>query len=174
MPAQNPRPDHGISLYTLLAAVVVLGVLGSTLVTQFDGTNSKGQALFATAKNIGQAASRYHLDTTCYPSNISALFQYSSSGASNSCGAAIQESKWAGPYIKQYAIDSSGYAPIEQYGPGATVSVRYNSGSPEVVFRNVTGEIRNSVMDACGATNSNNTNCSIVNQNFVYDYAPDE
>ncbi len=174
MPVRNPQADRGISLYTLLAAVVVLGVLGSTLVTQFDGTNSKGQALFATAKNIGQAASRYHLDTTCYPSDISALFQYSSSGGSNSCNTTIQESKWAGPYIKQYALDSSGYAPIEQYGPGATVSVRYESGSPEVVFRNVTDEIRDAVMDACGASNNGNTNCSIASQNFVYDYAPDE
>ena len=46
--SQKLKTARGISLYTLLAAVVVLGVLGSTLVTQFDGTQTKSAAVMAT------------------------------------------------------------------------------------------------------------------------------
>lgn len=167
--SQKLKTARGISLYTLLAAVVVLGVLGSTLVTQFDGTQTKSAAVMATALNVSQAAERYHLDTSCYPATLSALTSYSNDTASNSCGKSITRSAWDGPYVKQFGLNASGQAPVEQYGPGATLELRYGGGNALIVFNNLTDEIQDKALSVC-EQEKGAENCEVSGSQFGFRY----
>lgn len=165
----STQGSRGISLYTLLAAVVVLGVLGSTLVTQFNGTQTKSAAVMATTLNVSQAAERYHLDTSCYPESLSALMEYSDGTATNSCGKSISRDAWDGPYVKQFALNADGAAPVEQYGPGATMAVRYSNGNAVIMFNDLTDEIQSKALSIC-QDEKGSENCQAAGSQFGFRY----
>lgn len=144
--------DAGISLYTLLAAVVVLGVLGSVAVTQFTGDRTKLRSVNEIAQGLLQAAERFHLDTGCYPTNVMALIDYEASEEQNSCGRQIAESRWQGPYISstdtvprsqgnsgtsRAATSSNPTIPLTSLGPSAKASVYIASRGPAVWIGNL-------------------------------------
>lgn len=136
---ERDRHDgHGISLYTMLAAVVVLGVLGSVVVTQYNGTGSRVTAATALVRNTVQAARRFHLDTGCYATNVTALMSHEAVSTNNTCERSISASRWHGPYIRpartvprsQGDADSTSDYPtlaLPDLGPTAKLAV-YNSG----------------------------------------------
>lgn len=168
--SQKHQVARGISLYTLLAAVVVLGVLGSTLVSQFTGTQTKSAAVMATALNVSQAAERYHLDTSCYPASLSALTSYSADTATNSCGKSITRNAWEGPYVKQFGLNASGQAPVEQYGPSATMELRYGNGNALIVFNNLADEIQEKALSVC-QQEKGSENCQAAGDQFGFRYS---
>ena len=147
------RSKHaGISLYTLLAAVVALGVIGSVTVTQFTGNRTKIQSVNDIARGLLQAAKRYHLDTGCYPTNIMALIENQASAELNSCGRQIAESRWQGPYISstetvprsqgnsgtsRAASRSNPTLPLPNLGPSAKANVYIASRGPAVWIGNL-------------------------------------
>ncbi len=93
---------RGISLYTLLAAVVVLGVLSSVAVSQFTGTSARAGALAELFRQTGQAGKRFHMDTGCWPQNVGAITSYRYSDM-NMCGKPIARDVWNGPYLRPMA-----------------------------------------------------------------------
>ena len=145
----------GISLYTLLAAVVVLGVLGSVLVTQFNGAGSKGQATYALLQNVGQAANRFNLDTSCYPATTQALFDSSTTLGDAQCPYQIPEGSWGGPYIEQAQLGEGGAISKPSITPAAEFAIAFDdSVTPTqytVVASGLTSAIADKTMSACGS-----------------------
>ena len=166
--AQSSHLKRGVSLYTLLAAIVVLGVLGSVVVTQFNGDNTKGKAMLAFAENLGQAAKRFHLDTGCYATSAESLYSYSEVADKNSCNQAISREHWHGPYTRPISSDD-----VRQFGPKSRLSVERN-GSRNIyviAIRDPTPSIRQSTIEACGATEPNSGRCQWDNDgDFFYAY----
>ncbi len=134
----------------MLAAVVVLGVLGSVAVTQYDGTGSRVAAATALVRNTAQAALRFHLDTGCYATNVTALMSRKAASTNNTCERAITASRWRGPYItptrtvprSQGDPDASAYdyptLPVKSLGPTAKLLVyNYHDKHPAVWIGNL-------------------------------------
>ena len=115
--------EHGISLYTMLAAVVVLGVMGSVLVTQFTGSGSRAQAALALAENTNRAMHRFHLDTGCWPVRTQALFDKTFANNHNTCDQALGN-RWQGPYLRPITTNDVGTAQITAISPGAILSMQ--------------------------------------------------
>lgn len=92
--------SRGISLYTLLAAVVVLGILGSVVVTSFTGNKTRGRAANTLMMTFAQAAMRFHQDTGCYPRNVMFLVRFDTA-YDTSCDSQVTRSAWHGPYVKK-------------------------------------------------------------------------
>lgn len=125
-------PHHaspGISLYTLLAAVVVLGVLGSVLVTQFTGDNAKLASLGAQMRNIGTAVNRFHLDTGCYPTTIGALMTREAADGNNSCETPLNDVTWQGPYLESKPLTQNGGLRSDIYKPNQAIYMGYQVSS---------------------------------------------
>lgn len=144
----NRLTTSGISLYTMLAGVVVLGVLGSVAVTQYDGTSSRVVAATALVRNTAEAAQRFHLDTGCYPTNVTALMSHDAASTNNTCEHAISDARWHGPYINPTATvprhqgDADTTAdyptvPIKALGPTAKLVVYGSSETPWVWIGNL-------------------------------------
>ena len=167
----------GISLYTLLAAVVVLGVLGSVLVTSFSGSHSKGQALWALTKNVGAAAKRFHLDTGCYPAQLDALFSLSAANRNNHCGQALPEGQWHGPYIEQMTTNDGGQALLPSFGPNTRLDLQFVSGvDPQIMLYGLEPSIRSAISDVCelphGKFAGVTVGCFFSGSRIEYDYLP--
>lgn len=130
---RNPEAPHhaasGISLYTLLAAVVVLGVLGSALVTQFTGDNAKLASLAAQMRNIGMAVNRFHLDTGCYPTTIGAMMTRQSADRNNTCETALSDASWQGPYLDPMPLTQNGGLQSNIYKPNQVIYMGYQVSS---------------------------------------------
>ena len=163
---KNHRDQSGISLYTMLAAVVVLGVLGSVVVTQFDGKKSRGVALYSQMKNIAQAGQRFHLDTGCYPSQFVPLMTLSGAQSrgeynhySNSCSQPISQSRWKGPYISRREIVGVDKIETPAYGPNTHLMLNYfgSDDRPSVEAFGISQDIAAVVMQACGGDLGNCT-----------------
>ena len=107
----------------MLAAVVVLGVMGSVLVTQFTGSGSRAQAALALAENTNRAMHRFHLDTGCWPVRTQALFDKTFADSHNTCDRGLGD-RWQGPYIQSMATNSVGTASIAAIGPRAILSMQ--------------------------------------------------
>lgn len=172
------RQDRlGVSLYTLLAAVVVLGVLGSVLVTSFRGGHSKGQALWSLTTNVGTAAKRFHLDTGCYATRLDALFSLSAASRYNHCGQTLTESQWHGPYIDQMPMNENGQAPLPAFGPNTKLDLQFVSGvDPQIMLYGLEPPIRSAISDACelphGKFADVTVGCFFSGSRIEYDYLP--
>ncbi len=123
------RSQIGISLYTLLAAVVVLGVLGSVLVTQFNGDNTRLASLGTQMRNIGSAVNRFHLDTGCYPTTIGAMMTRESADQHNSCETVLNDTVWHGPYLEAMPLTQNGGLRSDIYKPGQAIYMGYQVSS---------------------------------------------
>ena len=144
----NRLSTSGISLYTMLAAVVVLGVLGSVAVSRYDGSSSRVASATALVRNTAAAAQRFHLDTGCYPTNVTALMTRDAASTNNTCDRAISDARWHGPYIapaktvprSQGDADTTAdypTVPIEALGPTAKLVVYGSSETPWVWIGNL-------------------------------------
>lgn len=146
----NRSTTSGISLYTMLAAVVVLGVLGSVTITQYDGAGSRATAATALVIDTAQAAQRFHLDTGCYATNVTALMSREAASTNNTCEHPIATSRWHGPYIapsrtvprSQGDPDAGAYdyptLPVKSLGPTAKLAVyNYHDKQPAVWIGNL-------------------------------------
>lgn len=127
----------GISLYTLLAAVVVLGVLGSVLVTQFTGDKTRASAALALMRNTKQAIQRFHLDTGCWPLDLGGLFNQSIADRDNSCGRALSADRWLGAYMRapgELKTDSNSEPDdyyVREFGPEAAIELQHRPGGAQ-------------------------------------------
>lgn len=125
-PSLRMHQSIGISLYTLLAAVVVLGVLGSVIVTQFDGNRTRSRAGWELLQTYTQSIHRFHLDTGCWPSNNGPLIDYSLVGGNTSCAQPISPERWHGPYIKltngHLGSNTRYDVPVDGISPGAVIN----------------------------------------------------
>lgn len=120
------RNSDGISLYTMLAAVVVLGILGSVVASQFSGANTKAQVVWSRMQNMALAMKRFHMDTACWPANNAPLLQYELVQGNTSCGdAEIEPSRWDGPYVRYDQGEFGGRYDMfmPQIGPSVIINV---------------------------------------------------
>lgn len=168
----HTREISGISLYTLLAAIVVLGVLASVLVTQFTGTDTRATAMLAQAQSIARAAERFHLDTGCRPMSVSSLFDYQASRAHCSCNRQISQTHWHGPYMKELPMRSDLGGRVHEFGSAARVAVDRHYGRLAVRYEGATPEISEKAFELCGG--ASNDACGLVSidnpSTFVYYY----
>lgn len=150
--------EAGISLYTMLAAVVVLGLLGSVLVTEFNGDNARATTAYALMNNIGGAAMRFQVDTGCYPTRPTALQDYSQSSF-NSCGRSVNRQNWHGPYLKDRPANDDGELELDDFGPAASLAMTVSTSGRQleanVVLNDATPQILDRLMDVCGGSESN-------------------
>lgn len=144
------RPSQGISLYTLLAAVVVLGLISSVSVTQFTGNSSKQRAVGALMRNLGQAVQRFHLDTGCYPSRLKGLADRQAASEYNTCGRPFPAGLWKGPYVNGLRFNTRGRIVTDRYiastapdRAGQEIAIGFNTdsglqggavGTPSIVY----------------------------------------
>lgn len=112
MDTKNRRTSRasecGFSLIEILVALGVLTILGSVSVFAFNSDSSRAQSLYAEATEIGHAADRFALDTSCYPYDTEMLFSKTvgTTDTNNSCGLAVG-SAWDGPYMKPRPVNSA-------------------------------------------------------------------
>lgn len=161
--------EHGISLYTMLAAVVVLGVLATTIVMRFNASDSRATALFALAQNVGQSAKQFHLDSACYPASIQIMSAYSPGSDMVSCDSGIQQNRWDGPYLKELPVNANSAAALPDYGPAATLSVLMDQDTPVIRIEGITKSIGEGFRQACpeGA-------CDVNEDRILYSYTGGE
>lgn len=137
----------------MLAAVVVLGVLGSVLVTEFSGKQTRAEAAVALLENLNEAAKRFHLHTGCYPRNLHALESVDGAnrGNNSNCAGAISPTRWQGPYIslKGEAGPQGGSIKTPQFGPGVFVNVGHDYGRFDSHINDVPLPLADAIIDAC-------------------------
>lgn len=148
-------PSTGISLYTLLAAVVVLGVLGSVIVTQFDGKNARATAALTLLESVGQASERFHLDTGCYPTNIPALQRLPTKNSETTCERPVGNKQWHGPYTKVFGTTTRRLELSQRCGQyiadfGTSAAICLNAQG-EPYLSNLKNRLSDLVMQACGS-----------------------
>ncbi len=160
--------QSGISLYTMLAAVVVLGVLAATVVVRFNASDSRATALYALAQNVGQSAKQFHLDSACYPASIQIMSAYSQGSDMVSCDSGIRQNRWNGPYLKNFAIDQDGAAVLPDYGPAARLWVRMKQDTPVIRIEGITQSIGDGFALACA-----DGTCDVNEDRIVYSYTGD-
>ena len=146
--------QSGISLYTLLAAVVVLGLLGSVSITLYTGDKTRAAAAVDLLRSVNQAAQRFHLDTGCYPTNILALQRQPSTSSETTCNQPIAQSRWHGPYTTVFGPPTArlGWKTrcgqhISRYGPHAAVCL---NGRGEPYLYNLLNAVSDDVYKKCG------------------------
>lgn len=121
---QSIQRQAGISLYTMLAAIVVLGILSAILVSSFSGTNSKGQMAYSLMVSVSQALQRFNLDTGCYPGDLRGLISLSDANASNYCDGMNLTNQWGGPYLKNQPVNSTGNILVPKIGPNVYLQIK--------------------------------------------------
>ena len=139
MTSQCEIRNDGVSLYTMLAAVVVLGVLGSVMVTSFTGTSARARAVVSIADAAAQAANRFHADTGCWPTNVMALVEVDEASR-NTCQRPITAAQWNGPYLEKRPVvarkpsNNTGYPvfALPDIGPQTRLLVWVDGGRPAV------------------------------------------
>ena len=156
----------GISLYTMLAAVVILGVLGSVMITEFSGKQTKAQAALALLENLNAAAKRFHLHTGCYPRNLHALESVDGANRVNStnCPGNISPKRWQGPYtsLRGEAAGQFGSIKTPQYGPGVFVNVGHDYGRFDSHINDVPLPLAEAIIDACNG--GKGTMCRMISK----------
>lgn len=168
---QSLKRQAGISLYTMLAAIVVLGILSAILVTAFNGNNSKAQMAYSMMVSVGQAEQRFNLDTGCYATELKGLIAKATADSNNSCGVAI-DNQWGGPYLKNQPVNSSGNIMVQKLGPQVIMSVApISPGSDNVPstatsawglkLQNLQPSIAKKAEKDCGGS-GNSTACTVT------------
>lgn len=152
MRQRNYRVCSGISLYTMLGAVIVLGVLGVALATKFTSSKSRATALYALVQTVGQSATKFHLDSACYPTSIAILSTYSSTDGLVNCSRTLARNVWDGPYLKDFPLDSDGAALIPDYGPDARLAAIVDDGTPFIQIKGLSNSILDGFIKICPAT----------------------
>ena len=170
-PGHRPRAD-GISLYTMLAAVVVLGLLGAAVASQYDGSNTKSEALMTRMRVMGQAAVRFRDDTGCYPSTAAVLVDFTSDPNANGCGAVMSDDLWYGPYVT--APTAGPNITLDSMGAQAELAVDNtprDTGEHNIYTVHVSPGIVQAAYDQCGGSTGP---CRLVavdgQQQLVYTY----
>ncbi|APZ42555.1 type II secretion system protein [Acidihalobacter ferrooxydans] len=122
--SSKTRKQQGFTLIELLIALAVLSVIVAGIVVFFNPSKSKGQTLYASMSAIGKAATRFNLDTSCYPYQTNLLFSKTavSGNTNNSCGVDVS-STWNGPYIQSRPVNGSGNITYPQIGQGVAISI---------------------------------------------------
>lgn len=118
------KRQAGISLYTMLAAIVVLGILSAILVTSFNGNNSKAQMAYSMMVSVSQALGRFNLDTGCYPGDLKGLISLSDANASNYCNGMNLSNQWGGPYLKNQPVNATGNLLVPKLGPNVYMQIK--------------------------------------------------
>lgn len=166
------RRADGISLYTMLAAVIVLGLLGASIASQYDGSNTKSEALITRMRMIGQAAVRFRDDTGCYPSTAAVLVDFTSDPNANGCGAVMSDDVWYGPYVTAPTAGSN--IMLDSMGAQAELALDItprDSGAHNIYTVRVAPSIVQASYDQCGGSSGP---CRLVSvegeQQLVYTY----
>lgn len=118
--------QRGFTLVELVIAFVIIGLLVALVVTQFNPSKSKGQALHALMSEYGGALQLMKTDTACYPTRLDALFN-SASASTSFCGVSLV-GQWNGPYANRAAADSSGNLLLNNISPGLTLTIVRQAG----------------------------------------------
>ena len=129
---RRQKYSDGISLYTMLAAMVVLGLLTGTTVTYLSGNNSKATALASVLIKAGDAANRFHLDTGCWPENVEALTNRDTTGSNNTCRQPISTNRWHGPYLQLATREGGTGINLDRFSPGGTSFFSTYAGRPRL------------------------------------------
>lgn len=66
-------------------------------------------------RNLGQAVQRFHLDSSCYPTQLEALASREAANQHNSCSRALASSAWQGPYVKGLRFNNRGRVVTDRY-----------------------------------------------------------
>lgn len=168
---KSVKRQAGISLYTMLAAIVVLGILSAILVTSFSGNNSKAQMAYSMLVSVGQAEQRFNLDTGCYTTELKGLIDKTTADSNNSCSVPI-DNQWGGPYLKNEPVNASGNIMVQKLGPNVVMKIKSISpGSDNVPasaqsawglqLTNLQTPIAKKAEQDCGGT-GNNTACTVT------------
>lgn len=118
------KVQHGFSLVELLIALVIMSVLIALISGAFDGSRSRAQALIQSMSELGNANTRFKMDTGCYATRPDALFDMETGqdASSNMCNRDASNT-WNGPYTKPFPTDTTtGDMLAEKVGSGVVVS----------------------------------------------------
>lgn len=118
--------QRGFTLVELVIAFVIIGLLVTLAVVQFNPSKSKGQALHALMSEYGHSLQLMKTDTSCYPTRLDALFDKTKANTSL-CGIDLTP-QWNGPYANRAQADASGNILAQNIAPGLALSIVQQAG----------------------------------------------
>lgn len=119
--ALKPNPEEsGFSLISILAAGIVMIILGATAYGYFSTSGSKSKALLATFRSVSHAAQHFNMSLGTYPTVYGAMVS-TTFEPDNTTGATLTNT-WNGPYAKAKDMGANGNLHINSIATGAKIT----------------------------------------------------
>lgn len=114
--------ESGFSLISILAAGIVMIILGATAYGYFSTSGSKSKALLATFRSVSHAAQHFNMSLGTYPLVYGAMVStsFGDNTADNTTGATLTRT-WNGPYAKPKDMGANGNLHINSIATGAKI-----------------------------------------------------
>lgn len=121
-------------LEMIIAGGLMVGMLLATGMFTYNGDKSKASNILSIMAEIGNAAVRYHADTSLHPWYPVSLFNKSYNTGSYTTENLDATLSWQGPYLKGFAPYSTYYYPLTTYASSAYAAFsQHNTSLPSGV-----------------------------------------
>ncbi|MBU2835246.1 hypothetical protein HF673_05460 [Acidithiobacillus thiooxidans] len=117
---KNNPDESGFSLIGILAAGLIMTILGVATYGFLSLSGSKSKALFATFTSVAAAAEHYNMSVGAYPTVYGAMVDTNFEN-DNSTNTNVSTT-WNGPYAKDKDMNTSGVLLLNSIATGATLT----------------------------------------------------
>ncbi len=160
--------QQGFTLIELLIVISLIAIMSAVIFFNFNDHKAKGELLLTAAQQLAGAAKRMQVETSCYPTNVTVLFDQkmaSTSAAANTCN--IDLTTWSGPYMDVRPVNTDNSLILNQIGPsvragfqqlgpnGKSVTLGANATASNTTGLTNTGSLPNQYAVAIGGVPGN-------------------
>jgi len=159
---KNNPDESGFSLIGVLAAGLIMTILGVATYGFLSLSGAKSKALFATFTSVAAAAEHYNMSVGAYPTVYGAMVEtrFENDNSTNQ----NVSTTWNGPYAKDKDVDTKGVLLLNSIASNATLTFAAGKFLPNglqyqyaLVANNIPASIAHKTTNICNGAHGNSS-----------------